>query len=536
MRLLRLLLAPLVVTALGCGDATSPRPLARDTRASFALAVPSTTTPQVRAGGHHTCALKPDGTVICWGRNVEGEATPPAALTSVAQLGAGGFHTCALKTNGTVVCWGSNQFGQATVPAGLTSVAEVSVGFYDTCALKTDGTAVCWGYDFLGEATVPDGLSGIAHVSAGFYHSCAVKTDGTIACWGNDGFGEVSGLRGLTSATQVAAGQFHTCALKAEGTVSCSGWDLYGMTIVPSGLASVVAISGGLVHTCALKVDQTISCWGESSYGEIAVPVGLVSVAQMSANGYHTCALKTTGMVICWGDDDYGQTEVPRGLNLSADRTPPVVTHVISGTPSASGWYASDVTVTFSATDPESPVTTTGCRTQSISASTGLNGVTFTCVATSAGGATTDAVTIKLDKIAPVVTYAGNSGSYTVDQTVVITCTPSDNLSGVASSTCAALSGGAYAFQVGSNTFTATAIDNAGNVGTGATTFTVNVTTASVCALVQRWVSSAGVAHSLCVKLQHGDYAPFRNELVAQSGQKISEANAAILLRLVSGL
>jgi hypothetical protein len=60
------------------------------------------------------------------------------------------------------------------------------------------------------------------------------------------------------------------------------------------------------------------------------------------------------------------------------------------------------------------------------------------------------------------------------------------------------------------------------------------VTPGSVCALVERWVSNAGVANSMCVKLRQGSYGAFRNELSAQSGKKISEANAAILLRLVN--
>ncbi len=132
--------------------------------------------------------------------------------------------------------------------------------------------------------------------------------------------------------------------------------------------------------------------------------------------------------------------------------------------------------------------------------------------------------------------YPGNAGTYTVDQTVSITCTATDTLSGVASSTCANVSGPAYSFATGSNSYSAQATDRAGNVGTGSTTFTVSVTNASVCALVTGWDSQAGVAHSMCVKLAHGDYLPFLNALSAQSGQPISAAHAAILQSLVSAL
>src|SRR5207302_16325 len=45
---------------------------------------------------------------------------------------------------------------------------------------------------------------------------------------------------------------------------------------------------------------------------------------------------------------------------------------------------------------------------------------------------TTRPLVINIDKTPPTVTYAGNAGSYTVDQTVNITCSATDNLSGVA--------------------------------------------------------------------------------------------------------
>ncbi len=74
-------------------------------------------------------------------------------------------------------------------------------------------------------------------------------------------------------------------------------------------------------------------------------------------------------------------------------------------------------------------MTTTGCATQTVSTTTSTEGITFTCVATSAGGETTDAVTVKLDKTIPAVVGAvtsgvlGSNGWFTSD--VGITWTPS---------------------------------------------------------------------------------------------------------------
>ncbi|HYN83485.1 MAG TPA: hypothetical protein VES88_18545 [Gemmatimonadaceae bacterium] len=282
----------------------------------FGAVEPLLTTPQVSAGDFHTCALKTDGTVVCWGDNTYGQTTVPGGLASVARVTAGGHHTCALKTDGTVVCWGDNTYGEATVPGGLASVAQVSALWLHTCALKIDGTVVCWGNNASGQATVPGGLASVAQVSAGSFHTCALKTDGTVVCWGFNTYGQTTVPGGLASVAQVSAGGLHTCALKTDATVVCWGDNADGETTVPGGLASVAQVSAGVEFTCALKTDGTVVCWGRNTAGQATVPGGLASVAQVSAGGGHTCALKTDGTVVCWGYNFYGQATVPGGLNL----------------------------------------------------------------------------------------------------------------------------------------------------------------------------------------------------------------------------
>ena len=58
---------------------------------------------------------------------------------------AGGDHTCALRRDSTVVCWGRNGFGQSDVPAGAYEAVAAGLGY--TCALRTDSTVACWGGD-----------------------------------------------------------------------------------------------------------------------------------------------------------------------------------------------------------------------------------------------------------------------------------------------------------------------------------------------------------------------------------------------------
>src|SRR4051812_34078563 len=56
----------------------------------------------------HTCAIKPDGTPLCWGKNTSGQATIPAGVGTVTAIAVGVGHTCAIKPDGAPVCWGSN--------------------------------------------------------------------------------------------------------------------------------------------------------------------------------------------------------------------------------------------------------------------------------------------------------------------------------------------------------------------------------------------------------------------------------------------
>ena len=61
----------------------------------------------VSSGGMHSCALhKTAGSILCWGDNERGQASPPRTGTYTA-IASGETHTCAIRSDGNVVCWGS---------------------------------------------------------------------------------------------------------------------------------------------------------------------------------------------------------------------------------------------------------------------------------------------------------------------------------------------------------------------------------------------------------------------------------------------
>ncbi len=97
------------------------------------------------------------------------------------QVSAGGAHTCGLRADGVLTCWGSNDVGQARPPSG--AFAQVSAGVLYTCGLRADGSAACWGVDAFDLLTPPAGP--FTQVSAEGFHACGLRADGSVTSWGD---------------------------------------------------------------------------------------------------------------------------------------------------------------------------------------------------------------------------------------------------------------------------------------------------------------------------------------------------------------
>jgi Regulator of chromosome condensation (RCC1) repeat len=282
---------------------------------------------QLALGDGHGCALKRDGTMACWGRNDHGQlgngTTNAAAaavpvvddhgmpVAGVTAITAGAAHTCALKGDRTVVCWGDDSAGQlgrggsaavnvTPLPVGLNSVVAMAAGGRHTCAALTNGAVWCWGANDAGQlgsapsagASMPVEVvdrAGLpldaAGVVGGATHACAIAKSNALWCWGSDVNGELGDGASAATSQPVQAASLGT---------------------------HVVAAAAGPHVTCALMDSQRVLCFGLNDMGQagqapgMAVPVpmavSLDLATAVAAGGTHACARRQGGQLLCWGD------------------------------------------------------------------------------------------------------------------------------------------------------------------------------------------------------------------------------------------
>ena len=298
----------------------------RSTEITIGPALPRYTA--VSAGGQHTCAIRGDRAIACWGLNDDGQTDAPAG--SFTAVSAGAAHTCAIHlTGGALECWGSNAHGQATAPAG--SYRAVSAGRDHTCAIHASGEIECWGSNAHVVNAAPS-YSNYVAVSVGAAHACAIRVlrgGAVLECWGDNDAGQTNAPDG-SSFTAVSAGFAHTCALTESyyggggpGSIECWGANDNGQTDVPIGGAtaysegaSYIAVSAGFAHTCALDVatphaSPVALCWGSNDEGQSNRPGSLAVPTAVSAGRAHTCGLRANGEIVCWGENGSGQATPP---------------------------------------------------------------------------------------------------------------------------------------------------------------------------------------------------------------------------------
>lgn len=230
-----------------------------------ALEVPAEGIAGIDAGGDFACGVR-GGAVECWGG--QGAAFPvtdvpaPGTWSSVS---AGNNHACAVDGAGSLACWGRDTDGEATPPDG--SWRDVSTGLYASCAIDDAGRIGCWGLSRVADA-VPGGAW--SAVSCARTFACAIDATGAVQCWGSDdAYGELD--PGTAPAlSSLSCGGFTCCGLDAAGAPYCWGRNDDGQAEPPAG--AYRSLSTGEAHVCAITTTGTIDCWGRNDDGQAAPP------------------------------------------------------------------------------------------------------------------------------------------------------------------------------------------------------------------------------------------------------------------------
>ncbi len=304
------------------------------------------------AGAQHSCLMRTNGTVWCWGNSAFGQVgtgSSSAINAQPAQVSGAGFtrvsggeeHTCAITSGGQASCWGNGLFGRlgtGSTASSLTpsaviggnSFTRIAAGSGFSCALDGGGAAWCWGFAGLvgdgsrTQRTSPTAVSGgrsYSEIAAGRTSTCALSS-GSTWCWGSGdngqlGNGPKTGSPGTTWESlvpvSVIGGAFialssgsginnHFCGLDAAGAAWCWGRGLSGQIgdgaltdrdapVRVSTSVRFTAISAGGAHTCAIAVDATAWCWGARDRVGSALqglPVNVTTPIQVFGNRAYT--------------------------------------------------------------------------------------------------------------------------------------------------------------------------------------------------------------------------------------------------------
>ncbi|MDB4881255.1 MAG: repeat domain protein [Gemmatimonadetes bacterium] len=126
-----------------------------------------------------SCAIAMNDTLVCFGSDTWGHvSTAPAG--KFVDVALGRFHACAIRTDGSLVCWGRAASRPPTNLPGR--YKRLALSDYASCAIRDDGALTCWS-EFDGVPVFPDAFTEVAYGSS---HACALRGDGRAICWGNN--------------------------------------------------------------------------------------------------------------------------------------------------------------------------------------------------------------------------------------------------------------------------------------------------------------------------------------------------------------
>ncbi len=238
------------------------------------------------------------------------------------ELSSGWYHTCGVRADRTVECFGAT--GRS--PEGEFTAIDVDAS--GVCGVRSGGGVSCRYLRWEGWADrVPDlplapgeRVAALDSTADGLH--VLLNTGDIVRVFGFEGrrteriagpyvlFSAGHGLVVHHWAPHPSEEAAHVCAVDVGGLLKCRGYNLSGRTALPAPWLDdppYRAVAAGFAHTCAIGATGGVVCWGDDRHGQTDSPEG--SFTELGAGQWHTCGLRDDGEVVCWGDGpaDYEQ-------------------------------------------------------------------------------------------------------------------------------------------------------------------------------------------------------------------------------------
>jgi alpha-tubulin suppressor-like RCC1 family protein len=348
------------------------------------LLPPGRTALAISAGTSHACAILDDKSIKCWGNNDYGQIgdgttddrTSPSSvilsgINDPIQISAGYDSTCALFDDGSIQCWGNNVNGQLGIgsttqsnsPQSLSSISHlqassIDVGNNYACALFHDGAPRCWGLGTSGQlgtgSTVSsnspqlvkgyeEGINQSIIISQGSESSIPIHIAGwdyTSSVFGTlpTGIGWNNMTNSLELTNLLTVGNYSVSITFSIGSYSIvvtadfeiieriDQWSdrvsshTHGMAMIDDMESHIpVDLDVGNGYLCYISLTNLNYCQGANSNGQLGDTSSSAKTTPSEIYGFeqplksistgvrHTCGIDYDGSLYCWGANDQGE-------------------------------------------------------------------------------------------------------------------------------------------------------------------------------------------------------------------------------------